>query len=572
MKYKNILLLSLSSILTLSCGENSLPKTFTLSFEDGTESRNYKEGDKLGELPSIVEKEGYEAYWTIDGVEVNEDSIYSYGVDKVALVTYKAKKYKIYFDMENHPSIEVTFNEPIGELPTVPSKKGTTNRRWEINGSLINEDSIYSYPRNTLASPKYDIASYSLDFEGSSYTKIYQYGERLGSLPEVPSKEGEHGEYYYGVWGIDGVEINPDSIYEYETSKSAAPIYFAFNPTYKDGTEIDLRNDNIAFLEGSSSKEEDISELIKDGYSFASKKMKLSWATKSSFPYTKVILSKYKDLSNPTRFVTYNDYIELNNLENDTEYYYCLEGCFSSNDSIPSSIYSFKTSKGLRSLDIAGVDNLRDIGSLSISYQDKKLKQGMIYRSANLDSLSSLSKAKLKEELGIRSELDLRESSYWKDYSYIDSSIKYLHTSRVEGGLYYLSNGTGTGINEESSKATLKEELLFFADESNYPLIFHCQIGRDRTGTLALILEGLLGVSEEDIKLDYLVSMLSESGNKDKAEVSTLLANFTSTLNYIKNSGVGSSLSSKTESYLKTAVGLTSEEISSIKNIMMEDR
>jgi protein tyrosine/serine phosphatase len=37
---------------------------------------------------------------------------------------------------------------------------------------------------------------------------------------------------------------------------------------------------------------------------------------------------------------------------------------------------------------------------------------------------------------------------------------------------------------------------------------FHCRVGADRTGTLAYILEGLLGVSDEDRKQDYELTTL----------------------------------------------------------------
>jgi protein tyrosine/serine phosphatase len=44
------------------------------------------------------------------------------------------------------------------------------------------------------------------------------------------------------------------------------------------------------------------------------------------------------------------------------------------------------------------------------------------------------------------------------------------------------------------------------ADESNYPIFFHCAIGTDRTGTLAYLINGLLGVPEEDLYYDYCFS------------------------------------------------------------------
>jgi protein-tyrosine phosphatase len=42
--------------------------------------------------------------------------------------------------------------------------------------------------------------------------------------------------------------------------------------------------------------------------------------------------------------------------------------------------------------------------------------------------------------------------------------------------------------------------------EANGPTLFHCRTGKDRTGLVAAALLGLLGVSEEDIVADYMLS------------------------------------------------------------------
>jgi protein-tyrosine phosphatase len=41
------------------------------------------------------------------------------------------------------------------------------------------------------------------------------------------------------------------------------------------------------------------------------------------------------------------------------------------------------------------------------------------------------------------------------------------------------------------------------ADPANHPMVFHCTAGKDRTGLMAMLLLGALGVPDEDIVRDY---------------------------------------------------------------------
>jgi protein-tyrosine phosphatase len=45
------------------------------------------------------------------------------------------------------------------------------------------------------------------------------------------------------------------------------------------------------------------------------------------------------------------------------------------------------------------------------------------------------------------------------------------------------------------------------ADRNNHPLVFHCSLGKDRTGVLAAMLLAAAGVMDEDIIHDYTLSV-----------------------------------------------------------------
>ena len=47
---------------------------------------------------------------------------------------------------------------------------------------------------------------------------------------------------------------------------------------------------------------------------------------------------------------------------------------------------------------------------------------------------------------------------------------------------------------------------------NNKPVYFHCSLGRDRTGTLAIVLLGVLGVREGDISKEYELTYFAPKG------------------------------------------------------------
>ena len=170
--------------------------------------------------------------------------------------------------------------------------------------------------------------------------------------------------------------------------------------------------------------------------------------------------------------------------------------------------------EGPRLIDVEGVDNMRDLGGYG-------LKQGLIYRCGRLseedgkDKITEQGKKTMLEDLHIKSEVDLRRDDEFGNItvSPLGESVKYLHLPMVYGGN---NIATYKGVYQEieyNNPARIKEFFTFLSNENNYPLLFHCSIGKDRTGCLAYLLEGLLGVSEENLYRDYLFSNFSEIGS-----------------------------------------------------------
>jgi protein tyrosine/serine phosphatase len=101
------------------------------------------------------------------------------------------------------------------------------------------------------------------------------------------------------------------------------------------------------------------------------------------------------------------------------------------------------------------------------------------------------------------------------------------------------------------------------AVSTNYPLMFHCNIGTDRTGFISFIVNALLGVEEELLYRDYMMSNYADIGNtRDIASISTYISQ-------LRNNYEGSSdLSVGAKNYM-LSIGVSEANINSIKNIML---
>lgn len=101
-----------------------------------------------------------------------------------------------------------------------------------------------------------------------------------------------------------------------------------------------------------------------------------------------------------------------------------------------------------------------------------------------------------------------------------------------------------------------------FADEKNYPVLFHCSGGRDRTGTVAFLLNGLLGVSEDDLCRDWEATAFGDSALSFGTDRIQRL------LDYL-HTQAGRDVNAQIESYVKSC-GVSDAEIAAFRAIMLE--
>lgn len=184
---------------------------------------------------------------------------------------------------------------------------------------------------------------------------------------------------------------------------------------------------------------------------------------------------------------------------------------------------AFRTGAGVRlittrkTVKANGVQNVRDLGGKRAA-GGKTIRYGMLYRGGLLEYHGSVYSQNVADEygldalnrLGIRTELDLRN----------DADVGGQTESPLTACGYARHTFTGydsifpdTPYFDARTPDSLREIFALLAREESYPVYFHCLIGQDRTGTLAYLILGLLGVSYDDILRDYELTAFSLVGS-----------------------------------------------------------
>lgn len=147
------------------------------------------------------------------------------------------------------------------------------------------------------------------------------------------------------------------------------------------------------------------------------------------------------------------------------------------------------------------VRNGRDLGGYK-GYGGKTVVYHKLYRGGRLDGkyCNDQGRAEMLAE-GIRAEIDLREAEDVPKSSPLGSSVA------------FFAPGFESGYNHmvRDNQPKVKETFMWVVARlrEGKPVYFHCAAGRDRTATLALLLEGVLGVSESDMAKDYELTYFS---------------------------------------------------------------
>lgn len=165
-------------------------------------------------------------------------------------------------------------------------------------------------------------------------------------------------------------------------------------------------------------------------------------------------------------------------------------------------------------------------------------------------------RAYMCEVLGIRTDLDLRSTRerFGMTGSPLGAGVKFVTMEENYHG-YAAVHTTGA----EDTRRVLR----VFLDRSNYPIVFHCIGGADRTGTVATILHGILGLDDDEIWKDYQVT--AWQGGVNDARHLKWFTDFVSSFDRFE----GATLSERIRRYV-LGLGFTEADMQTIRDILLE--
>ena len=218
----------------------------------------------------------------------------------------------------------------------------------------------------------------------------------------------------------------------------------------------------------------------------------------------------------------------------------------------------------------ANVRNARDLGGWKTK-DGKTVKYRLIYRGGRLQA-SSLNSKRGKEDMkaqGILAQLDLRGHSDVLEAPAVDY---------MDFCAPVIEEGYSQMLKDDGPKVKQCFEFVAKCVREKKPVYYHCSLGRDRTGTLSMILLGILGVDEGDISKEYELTQFAPYGwatSEGESSKMTRRVDYKGAANYIwdnfakKADGTYDEFSVGMEKYL-LSIGVSQETIDGFRSDMLQ--
>ncbi len=196
---------------------------------------------------------------------------------------------------------------------------------------------------------------------------------------------------------------------------------------------------------------------------------------------------------------------------------------------------AFTATGQVRMIAIDGGFNVRDLGGWR-GLGSKAVKYGLLYRGGSLggtdmngnrSDITPKGKAELAR-LGIRAQLDLRAATNGGLYPSEGSLHSYSAGEAPVALLDFNNTMTDYGAYDKDASVVSDVAWIIYELRQGKSVYFNCRQGADRTGTIAFVLEGLLGCYEygnaaggNQMALDYELTGFSRANLVDNWKVAT---------------------------------------------------
>lgn len=159
-----------------------------------------------------------------------------------------------------------------------------------------------------------------------------------------------------------------------------------------------------------------------------------------------------------------------------------------------------------RNLKVGTMSNCRDMGGRTTT-AGGKIKQGLVYRTSDPANSGVGDVSEWTKRMGIKTEIYVKDdASNSKKSSPLGSSVKFVNASMDYGATPY--------SNLSRNAERVRKVFDALGDENNYPVMYHCRIGTDRTGICGILINGLIGVSFNETIQDYSFSNFGKIDNQ----------------------------------------------------------
>jgi protein-tyrosine phosphatase len=174
-----------------------------------------------------------------------------------------------------------------------------------------------------------------------------------------------------------------------------------------------------------------------------------------------------------------------------------------------------------RRIELEGPANFRDLGGYE-TRDGRTVRTRQVYRSDSLSYMTDADVQHCVDQLGIDTVIDLRAGHEVDQFSHGPleaTGVRFLHRPVVdETRREHIVRDPGAPAPELMSPASiylmmlerfadrLTDVVRLIADPATHPVVFHCAAGKDRTGIVAALVLGALGVDDETIVADYVLT------------------------------------------------------------------